>query len=276
MEYRSVAEFIHAHPLLPRGVVGILLCESRLHAAASARRMIRQGIAAIIAIGDAPVLKDPPCPIIRISEDVREGRESTLLNPLFDMLAGRWVLWQWNGEFFFYPFSETRSLGDFTTFLDDERRVVALTCALDLYADDLPRESRDPETVALWFDRLGYQPFPRGEKTLRLFGGLGWRFEEMTPEHMQQLTRASLLKPEDGVHIGRDLIFEEPAYASFATPWHHSPTAAMMTLRRAWRILAHPHFNQVRKSLHWHGSTRFEWSSGQLLELGMIEPGQWF
>ena len=47
-------------------------------------------------------------------------------------------------------------------------------------------------------------------------------------------------------------------------------------LRRAYRILAHPGFTDVAGDLIWQGSTPFEWTSRQLLELGMIEPGQWF
>jgi hypothetical protein len=40
--------------------------------------------------------------------------------------------------------------------------------------------------------------------------------------------------------------------------------------------MAHPGFAKRRDSLIWHGSVPFEWSSRQLMDLGMIEPGQWF
>lgn len=275
MEFRTVAEFARARPVLPNGVVAVLLCESRLHAAASARRLAAQGAAAVVMVGDAPAV-DLPCPAIRIAEEPGEGRAAALLNELFGALAGRWVLWLWNGEFFVFPFGETRRLSDLAQFLEDERRVSIYTYALDLYADDLPREAEPPENAPLCFDRLGYHAFPRPDRGLRLFGGLGWRFEELTPGHMHQIGRAALLKPRRGVEIGRDLIFDDPGYASVSAPWHHSPTAAIMTLRRAWRIFAHPQFPEWRGSLHWHGTTRWDWSSRQLLELGMIEPGQWF
>ena len=49
-----------------------------------------------------------------------------------------------------------------------------------------------------------------------------------------------------------------------------------MSLRRAYRVLAHPAFAGVAGDLVWQGSTRFDWTSRQLLEMGMIEPGQWF
>lgn len=275
MQFRTVAEFARARPRLPRGVVAVLLCESRLHAAASARRLAAQGAAAVIVVGEAPAV-ELPCPVVRIDEEPREGQVAGLLNGLFDALAGRWVLWLWNGEFFVFPYGETRTLADLAQFLDDERRVSVFTYALDLYADDLPREREPPEEARLFFDRLGYHAFPRPDRQLRLFGGLGWRFEELTPAHMHQLGRATLLRPARGVHMGRDLLFEDPAYSSVSAPWHHSPTAAVMTLRRSWRIFAHPRFPDLRRSLHWHGTTPFEWSSRQLLELGMIEPGQWF
>lgn len=276
MEFRTIAEFARARPALPGAVVAVLLCESRLHAAASARRLARQGAAALVAVGDAPDFGELPCPVLRIAEEPREGAVAGVLNGLFDALAGRWVVWLWNGEFFVFPHGETRTLPDLAQFLDDERRSSLHTCALDLYADDLPRESEPPEEARLCFDRMGYYAFPRPDRGLRLFGGLGWRFEELTPGHMQQIGRAAMLRPARGVEIDRNLTFEHPDYASVSAPWHHSPTGAVMTLRRSWRIFAHPRFPELRRSLHWRGTTPFEWSSRQLLELGMIEPGQWF
>ena len=72
------------------------------------------------------------------------------------------------------------------------------------------------------------------------------------------------------------MVFEDPDYASVSCAWHHNPTTATMTLRRARRLTAHPQFAAVRDRLVWSGSERFEWTSEQLLRLGMIEPGQWF
>ena len=184
--------------------------------------------------------------------------------------------WLWAGEFLFYPFCETRSLPELVGFLTDERRRVLFSYALDLYAPEMPGGDIDPTRCQLQFDRIGYQPFPQPDQRLDLFGGLGWRFEECTPPEMQQIGRSALVRADAGIPFDRHWRFEDPEYDSVSCPWHNSPTGAVMSLRRAYRVLAHPAFAAVAGDLVWQGSQPFDWTSRQLLELGMIEPGQWF
>lgn len=276
MQFASTAEFARKRPTLPGGVIGVLLCESDLHARASARRMARQGVSALIAIGNPGDLGDPGCPVHTVSQPVSDVDAHRVLNPLIDALAGQWLLWHWNAEFFVFPYGETRILADLTAFLTDERRRSLYCYALDLYSQDLPRADQAPELAELKFDRIGYHAFPKENQQLRVFGGLGWRFQEFLPPRTRQIGRTSLLKAQKGVHLGRDMMFEDLDYASVSCPWHHNPTGAVMTLRRARRIMAHKAFPEIRKRLDWKGTTRFEWDSKQLLDLGLIEPGQWF
>ena len=276
MQFDTIEAMIAARPALPGGGIAVLLCETRMQVQCSAERLAAQGAGVIIAIGDAPDLRDLGIPVVRIAEVPPQSRAWSLLNLLIDAFSGRWILWQWNGEYFVFPFGETRTLSDLVAFLSDERRKMIFTYAFDLYADDLPAGDGRPEDVPLHFDRIGYHAFPREEKVLRLFGGLGWRFAEYAPREMGQIGRTSLLRAEKGVWIDRKYLFQDPDYASVQCKWHHNPTAAMMSLRRARRIMAHPEFHEVRGKLLWEGSEPFEWSSRQLLELGMIEPGQWF
>ena len=279
MKFDTVWAFVKARPTLPGGVVAVLLCETRAQVAATAHRLQRQGACAILALGseeETAGLPELSIPVVRIAERPTQRSGWTLLNALIDALSERWVLWLWNGESFVFPFGETRTLSDLTAFLSDERRRMLFTYALDLYAHDLPQGDADPEDLDLCFDRAGYHAFPREEQTLRLFGGLGWRFAEFTPKEIQQIGRASLFRAERGVWLDRNYLFSVPEYQSVQCKWHHNPTAAMMTLRRPRKIMAHPRFHEVRGKLMWHGSQRFDWTSRQLLELGMIEPGQWF
>lgn len=278
MVYPTVADFVQNRPRFPGGTIAILLCESARYARQSAQRLRDQGARAIIAVGAEAALDlgTGDLPVFRIAEAPRTTTARELLNPLFDLLDGRWVLWLWNGEFFVFPFDETRCLSELTTFLKDERRKLLYTYALDLYAWQLPPDDSDLAQVELHFDRIGYHAFPKPNQQLRLFGGLGWRFEDLTPPGMQQIGRTALLKAEKGVHLNREMLFGESDFDSVSCPWHNNPTGAVMTLRRAARIMAHPAFPDSAHHLFWAGSERFNWSSDQLLQLGMIEPGQWF
>ena len=275
MEFPTARSFARARPDLPSGTVAVVLCESPRQAANTVSRLVEQGAGAIVTVGEAGPLETGDCPLIRIAED--PGRHAyRVLNTVLSGLEERWVAWLWAGEFLFYPFCETRSLPEMTAFLQDERRKVLFSYALDLYGIDMPAPDQRPWEAELYFDRIGYQPFPDGDKGLNLYGGLCWRFEELAPGGMLQLGRGSLIRMQRGLELNRDWRFEHPDYDSYSCPWHHSPTGAVMTLRRAWRIMAHAGFTDVAGDLIWQGSERFDWTSRQLLEFGMIEPGQWF
>lgn len=276
MHYPTAKAFARAAPMLPSGPVGILLCESAVHADHSAQALAAQGAASIIAVGASQGITLPDTPVIRIDEapDMQSDRE--ILNTLFRALTDRWVVWLWNGEFLLFPFCETRSLPDLTQFLADERRKSLFCYALDLYARTMPPPSDPPQKAGLYFDRVGYHAFPKDGEQLRIYGGLGWRFEEICPPPMQQIGRTALLKVAADTALDRERLFGQSELDSVACPWHHNPTAAVMSLRRTQRILAHPAFDKVADRLIWHGTTTFEWHSHQLLDLGMIEPGQWF
>ena len=276
MHFADADAFARNCPALPEGVIAILLCETRMQVAASAQRVEGQGAAAIIAVGVAVELDDITIPVHHIAERPTQRDAWKQLNELIARLSGRWLLWLWNGEFFVFPYGESRTLDDLTAFLSDERRPVVFAYALDLYRNDLPGPVEDPAVGELYFDRIGYHAFPHGEHELHLFGGLGWRFAECALTGMEQIGRSSLFLANRDVLLTRTYVFERAEYNSVQCKWHHSPTAAIMTLRRSRRIMAHPHFSSVRGKLIWAGSERFDWTSRQLLELGMIEPGQWF
>ncbi|MEM7059526.1 MAG: hypothetical protein AAF557_18225 [Pseudomonadota bacterium] len=276
MKFSTARDFARARPDLPDGVVAILLCESDRHADASAKRLAAQGASVIIAVGASPTLPDPGCAFHRIDQAPNPKEVVQILQTLLTALKDRWVIWLWNSEFFVFPFGEARSLADLTAFLGDERRPAIQAYTFDLYAKQLPAPAEDPQQVPMYFDRIGYYAFPEADRTLRLRGGLGWRFEEFTPPDLQPISRAVMLKPGEDLVVGKDLTFGGAEYDSVNCPWHRNPTAAVMSLRRSRRIMAHPGFPSVAHKLMWPGSTPFEWTSSQLLGLGMIEPGQWF
>jgi hypothetical protein len=63
---------------------------------------------------------------------------------------------------------------------------------------------------------------------------------------------------------------------TYACPWHHSLTAAICSFRVAKALRTNPGSRHDIADFRWHRSTQFHWSSLQLMELGLMEPGQWF
>lgn len=275
MKYGTAQEFARDRARLPSGPVAVVLCDSPRQAQNTVARLAGQGAAVILVVGEAGPLDTGGCTLVRIAED--PGRYAyRVVNTILGGLAGRWVVWLWAGEFLFFPYCETRTLPELIAFLEDERRRVLFCYALDLYGIDMPGPHQPPWELDLDFDRTGYQPFPQPDQGLNLYGGLGWRFEELAPDNMAQIGRSALVRADRGIALDRNWRFGDRHYDSVSCPWHHSPTGAVMTLRRTWRIMAHPGFADVCGDLIWQGSARFDWTSRQLLEDGMIEPGQWF
>jgi hypothetical protein len=63
---------------------------------------------------------------------------------------------------------------------------------------------------------------------------------------------------------------------TYACPWHHSLTGAICSFRVAKALRTNPGSRHDISDFRWHKSERFNWSSLQLMELGLMEPGQWF
>jgi len=73
-----------------------------------------------------------------------------------------------------------------------------------------------------------------------------------------------------------DHTFNEPEYNTYACPWHHNLTAAVCSFRTAKALKRNPGSTFEIDTFKWHNSAPFEWHSQQLLDLGLMEPGQWF
>ena len=104
---------------------------------------------------------------------------------------------------------------------------------------------------------------------------LGWRFEEFSPVSMSRVNRPAFFLAEDKTRLRDDLWLEDEEMNTISCPWHNNPTMAVMSFRRARRLLSHPNFRGAISTLMWPNSRRFEWRSDQLSALGLIEAGQW-
>lgn len=167
----------------------------------------------------------------------------------------------------------------------EERRDAMLAYVVDLYAADL---GRHPDAVSLQsplMDRSGYyalaRPDPaRGgvpkDRQLDFFGGLRWRFEEHIPEDRRRIDRIALFRAAPGLELREGHLFNVEEYNTYACPWHNNLTAAICSFRTAKALKLNPGSTFDIPDFRWHNSTPFEWRSQQLMDLGLMEPGQWF
>ncbi|MEO9684405.1 MAG: hypothetical protein ABJF76_12085, partial [Tateyamaria sp.] len=154
---------------------------------------------------------------------------------------------------------------------------------VDLYSDDL---GAHPNAVALdnaHLDRSGYYALARkGDnghpktRQLDFFGGLRWRYEEHVPAARRKIDRISLFRTKPGLKIDADHTFNDEEYNTYSCEWHHNLTSAICSFRTAKALKLNPGSTYDIETFKWHNSARFEWHSRQLLDLGLMEPGQWF
>ena len=221
----------------------------------------------------------------RVDYDVtREGAAIAAINRIAQAATGSWIFYCYNAEYLFFPFCETRTVGEMLAFHTEERRDAMLTYVVDLYADDL---SEHPDAVSLdhaHLDRTGYYALARNdpktdhpkERQLDFFGGLRWRFEEHVPEARRKIDRIGLFRAKPGVDLREDHTLSDEEYNTYACPWHHNLTAAICSFRTAKALKSNPGSKHSIETFKWHNSAPFEWHSRQLLDLGLMEPGQWF
>lgn len=207
------------------------------------------------------------------------------VNRIIEAAEGLWLYYCYNAEYLFYPFSESRTVGEMLTFHTEERRDAMLTYVVDLYADNT---DDFPDAVSLeraHLDKSGYYALARTdpdnhnhpkERQLNFYGGLRWRFEEHVPEPRRKIDRISLFRAKPGLRLRSDHTFNDEEYNTYACPWHHNLTAAICSFRTAKALKTNAGSTFEIDSFQWHNSIPFEWRSQQLLDLGLMEPGQWF
>lgn len=289
MRYDSLTAWLASvRPTPPKGPIAIILAEDPVEVDTTIRHHLMSGFSDVLLL--APDEIDIPQAvqdrIVRIRHDVHaEGTLITAINQMIDALPGIWMYYCYNAEYLFFPFCETRTVRDLIAFHAEERRDAMLTYVIDLYAADL---DRFPNAVGLeqaQLDRSGYYALARNdpdnnwhpkERQLDFFGGLRWRFEEHIPWTRRKIDRISLFKSKRGLTLRPDFTFSDEEYNTYACPWHNNLTAAVCSFRTAKALKTNPGSRWGIQTFQWRNSTEFRWHSQQLMDLGLMEPGQWF
>lgn len=289
MRYGSLAAFFDGNGgALAKGPVALILAEDAVEVESTLRHHLAAGFRAVVLLADDGVMIDAglEAQVHRVSHDVHaEGALVDAVNQMIEAAPGIWLFYGYNAEYLFHPFCETRNIRELIAFHTEERRDALLTYVVDLYAGDLDRH---PNAVCLedaLLDKSGYyalgRPDPANhnhpkERQLDFFGGLRWRFEEHVPAPRRKIDRIALFKTRAGLRLRPDFTFSDEEYNTYACPWHNNLTLALMSFRTAKALKSNPGSRFGISTFRWRNSVPFSWNSHQLMDLGLMEPGQWF
>lgn len=287
MHFTSLDQFLKEGTLaLAKGPIALILLEDDVEVGSSIRHHLDAGFKSVVTFGVADIDLPDGLPanvhLVDFDATVRDA-QVTIVNAVIEKAPGQWVYYCYNTEYIFFPFCEHRAIGEMLAFHTEERRDAILTYVVDLYAGDL---HESPTAVSLddaYMDKSGYYALARKdaqnefeERQLDFYGGLRWRFEEHVPALRRRIDRISIFRAKPGLRLRTDHTFNDPEYNTYACPWHHSITAAIVSFRTAKALKRNPVSAAQISTFRWHNSTPFEWHSQQLLNLGLMEPGQWF
>ncbi len=287
MQYDSLDQFLKTgRAALSKGPVALIFAEDDVELDSTLRHHLGLGFKSLIlfapaefTVDDALANKVHRVPLTCAPRDV----VFDVINRVIQAAPGIWMYYGYNAEYLFYPFCETRSIGELLAFHTEERRNAMMTYVVDLYADDLTAHPNGVAPDSAMLDSTGYYAHTRHDasgkaldRQLDMSGGLRWRFEDHIPYARRRIDRIALFKSQPGLKLLPDHTFNIPEYNTYACPWHHNLTAAICSFRAAKALKTNAGSTFDIPSFCWTHSTPFQWTSQQLLDLGLIEPGQWF
>ena len=285
MSFPDLSTFLGQHSKL-KGPIALVFMEDAVEVESTLRHHLSCGFKSVVALGSANIELDDTLAeqIHRIEYDMTEDDAlPTAVNAFVTACPSVWIFYCYNSEYLFFPFCETRTVGEMATFAMEERRPHLLTYVVDLYAGDLWAHPNAVSIEDAHLDKSGYYALARKdaagefkERQLDFFGGLRWRFEEHIPSARRRIDRIGLFQAKPALKLLPDHTLSDPEMNTYACPWHNSLTAAIVSFRTAKALKRNPGSSYAIESFKWRNSAKFEWHSQQLMDLGLMEPGQWF
>ncbi|QQA43324.1 hypothetical protein [Pelagovum pacificum] len=285
MRHASLKAFIDSGALA-RGPVALIFAEDDVEVLSTLRHHLERGFKVLVLLAPRELSVPPEIEkqIHFIACDtLADGILTRVVNDCIAAAPNVWFYYGYNAEYLFYPFCEYRSVAEVTAFAAEERRDSILTYVVDLYAADLWEHPTAVSIDNAHLDKSGYYALNRKDRwnndkdrQMDFFGGLRWRFEEHIPVPRRRIDRVGLFKAAKGLELRPDHTFNVEEYNTYACPWHNSLTATVCSFRTAKALKRNPGSTFDIPTFWWHNSTSFDWHSQQLLDLGLMEPGQWF
>ncbi|MBA3911415.1 MAG: hypothetical protein C0524_16455 [Rhodobacter sp.] len=289
MRHASIAHLLdQTAGTLAGGPLAIVMAEDEVEVDSTLAHLLKSGFRDVVLLAPDGITVTPEHEVRAhiVTHDVfAEAALPNAVNAMVDSLPGTWIHYCYNAEYLFFPFCETRRVRELLTFHAEERRDAMLTYVVDLYAGDLTAQTNAVSLSDAWLDRSGYYALARKnparnwepkDRQMDFFGGLRWRFEEHIPWTRRKIDRVSLFRARTGLRLAPDFTLNDDEMNTFACPWHHNLTAAVCSFRTAKALRSNPGSRHAIQTFRWRNSARFQWHSQQLMDLGLMEPGQWF
>ena len=287
MHYPNISALIgDAGKSLQGGPIGLIVIEDATETASTIAHLAMMGFGHLVAISGADTVLpgDVPSNLHRVDCDVTaDGILQEVVNGLIKALPGTWLYYCYNAEYLYYPFCEQRNVVEMLHFMQEERRDTVMSYIVDLYTQDLGAHPSGVDRGTACFDKSGYYALASMdaaggilERQFAVSGGLRWRFEEHIAKDRRRTDRVSFFRAQRGLEMLPDRSFNIAEYNTHSCPWHNNLTAAVASFRTAKALLRNPGSRDRITTFHWPQSVPFEWTSQQLLDWGMMEPGQWF
>jgi len=272
---------------LSKGPIGAIFVEDLVEVDSTIRHHLDLGFDTLLVFAppELNLPRDLDEAVARIDFNFMTMSVADAMNALIAAKTGVWMYYCYNGEYLFFPFCETRNLREMTIFNTEERRDSVLTYVVDLYAGDLNTHPNAVSLADAHLDKSGYYALARTDpqnkdhvldRQLDFFGGLRWRFEEHVPIPKRRIDRVAIFKAVKGLEMQPNHTFNIDEYNTYSCPWHNNLTATICSFRTAKALKQNPGSTFDIHTFKWHNSSRFEWNSQQLMDLGLMEPGQWF
>ena len=289
MRHASLADLLSlAAPGLAAGPLAVVMAEDEVEIDSTVAHLLKSGFRDVVLLAPEGVTVTPAHEdrIHVVIHDVfAEAALPNAINAMMDSLDGAWIHCCYNAEYLLFPFCETRRIREMLTFHSEERRRAMLTYVIDLYAGDLTTHANAVSLEDAWLDRSGYHASARKdpaknwapkERQMDFIGGLRWRFEEHIPWERRRIDRISLFRAARGLRMDPDFTLNDEEMNTYACAWHHNLTAAVCSFRTAKALRTNPGSRHAIQTFRWRNSASFQWHSQQLMDLGLMEPGQWF
>ncbi len=289
LRYPDLTALLRTAPTtLAKGPVALIMAEDTTEVDSTLRHHLAAGFRQIVLLADRTITPadDLQTQVHHVAYDAfAEDALINAVNRVNDAVPGIWLYYCHNAEYLFHPFCETRNIRELLAFQAEERRDAILTYVVDLYAGDLNHHKNAVSLDDAHLDKSGYYALARTdpanhyhprERQLDFFGGLRWRFEEHIPWPRRKIDRIAVFKTRPGLRLRADFTFSDEEYNTYACPWHNNITLALCSFRTAKALRSNPGSMFDIQDFRWHNSTKFQWHSQQLMDLGLMEPGQWF
>jgi hypothetical protein len=289
MRYSSFSNFLQeAKQTLAKGPVALIAAEDQVEVNSTLRHHLDIGFKRVILLAkdDIVVPQDLEDKISRITvPDLVGAGLPSYVNQLNAAAPNIWLYYCFNAEYLFFPFMESRSVGEMLDFHTEERREAMLSYVIDLYAENLTDHPNAVSLDTAHFDGTGYFATPREnpdenwavkDRQVDCFGGLRLRFEEFVPWARRKIDRTAIFRTKPGLTLREDFTLSDEEMNTYACPWHNNLTSAIVSFRTAKALRSNPGSRFAINTFLWRNSQPFDWQSQQLMNLGLMEPGQWF